>query len=153
MGRESLDSSYIVIETADAESIIDAQPCDDTQGAAPETPGEGGGRKRKIGETGGDSRLITILTPKKVNRQLLLTPVKRSKRLVINGLRSGSIKRVDVKQFGELEGRALVFGDAEPCADYLPLVECNECFAKLSRIESKKARRSVDSIVRKYMGR
>ncbi|KAI5184296.1 hypothetical protein NEHOM01_0041 [Nematocida homosporus] len=103
----------------------------------------GSGRKRKMdGEEVVDERFVTILTPKRSRAEVFLTPVKRTRRTVINGLKSGQIKVFD--------GTMAVKPEKSP---YVSLVEC---FKRLERLETEgrlERRQSIDFIVRKHLER
>lgn len=87
-------------------------------------------RKRKYTS---QEKFINILTPKKERVCVFLTPVKRTRRSVINGLKAGHIKVFD----NSLEVRS----------NNTPYVSLVECFKRLERTER---RESIDRIVRKY---
>jgi hypothetical protein len=130
--EEALDSSYLVIS-------------DGSDGVFAPKGSPRASRKRKHEQCEDEwstSKFITILTPKKVERRVMLTPVKRSKRMVINKLRNGSIKRLSSQ-----EALHLCAGEEK----YLPLVECSSFLEKLMKIEKKPPRASIDTIVKKYL--
>lgn len=83
----------------------------------------------------GTSSLV-ILTPKKHGTQIFLTPVRRSKRKIISGLKEGRIRMND--------GSIKVQETGQP---YVSLVEC---FKQLQKAP-KSRRESIDVIVQKYL--
>ncbi|KAI5160780.1 hypothetical protein NEAUS04_0154 [Nematocida ausubeli] len=83
-------------------------------------------------------RFINILTPKKEKSTVFLTPVKRTRRSVINGLKTGNIK---------------VFNNSmEVRSNSMPYTSLVECFRKLEKAERIERRDSIDMIVKKYSG-
>jgi len=102
---------------------------------------EGGGVEEANGEmlsSVEEERFINILTPKKEKSLIFLTPVKRTKRMVINGLKSGEVKVCSSFLEVKNEGKE----------DYVPLVER---FSRLEKLERIERRRSIDKIVDKYV--
>ncbi|KAI5183970.1 hypothetical protein NEIRO03_1443 [Nematocida sp. AWRm78] len=89
--------------------------------------------KRKYTE---QDKFINILTPKKEKNTIFLTPVKRTKRSVINGLRTGNIKLFD--------------NSVEVRDNNTPYTSLVECFKRLEKAERTERRDSIDRIVRKY---
>lgn len=79
---------------------------------------------------------LVILTPKKLGSQIFLTPVRRSKRKIINGLKEGKIRMND--------GSIKVQETGQP---YISLVECFKQLQKTPRTR----RESIDVIVQKYL--
>ena len=125
--RTGLDSSYILLEEKD-----EGTPKKEAvQSGARDEP-----RKRKCPPA--EENYVHILTPKKERAAVYLTPVKRSKRSVINGVKAGSIKlydnSVEVRNAGE--------------TPYISLVEC---FKKVEKLERCDRRQSIDQLVKKYL--
>ncbi|KAI5190025.1 hypothetical protein NEMIN01_0810 [Nematocida minor] len=90
-------------------------------------------RKRKYTR---DDKFINILTPKKDRANVFLTPVKRTRRSVINGLKSGTIKVFD--------------NSVEVRSNNTPYASLVECFRRLEKAERQERRESIDRIVKKY---
>ncbi|EIJ89607.1 hypothetical protein NEQG_00377 [Nematocida parisii ERTm3] len=89
--------------------------------------------KRKYAE---QDKFINILTPKKEKSTIFLTPVKRTRRSVINGLKTGNIKLFD--------------NSVEVRDNNTPYTSLVECFKRLEKAERTERRDSIDRIVRKY---
>ncbi|OAG29482.1 hypothetical protein NEDG_00615 [Nematocida displodere] len=128
---EGLNSSYIVVESSETppEAVTgpEKRPAEQTR---PETPR----KRRHAPET---SRFVTILAPKKGESSVFLTPVKRTRRAVINGVKTGAVRLFDNSM--EVKGGG----------SYLSLVEC---FKKLEQTKTRERRDSIDVLVRKYLG-
>lgn len=119
MSEQGLDSSYILLEQKDKVPAADAVD-------AEIVPGE-------------KDKYITILAPRKETQGVFLTPVKRTKRAVINGVRKGNIRVYD----GSLQIK-------KGKQAYISLVEC---FRRMERAHGGKRERreSIDVIVKRYL--
>ncbi|KAI5172793.1 hypothetical protein NEFER03_1825 [Nematocida sp. LUAm3] len=98
------------------------------------------GKKRKIMASSiEEERYVTILTPKKEHSKIFLTPVKRTKRTVINGLKTGSIRVYDDSM------------DVQPKGT--PYISLVECFKKLEEIQVRDRRDSIEAIVKRHLSK
>lgn len=144
--NSSLDADGFLLENIGIEENSPVTPCcdrivkstvhdiADTDSSIIERKEELGRTKKRKYEREG--RFINILTPKKDRSSVFLTPVKRTRRSVINGLKTGTVKVFD----NSLEVR-------DNNTPYASLVEC---FRRLEKTEKNQRKDSIDRIVKKY---
>lgn len=134
--EEGLDSSYIVVERS-PESFSGNNPELLSPAEASAVEHRSPERKRRA-----EDKYVTILTPRKEKRELFLTPVKRTKRSVINGVKTGSIRVYD----GSLKIK-------ESAQAYISLVECFKKIENIEALKERERRQSIDAIIRRHLER
>ncbi|KAI5188578.1 hypothetical protein NECID01_0191 [Nematocida sp. AWRm77] len=128
--KTGLGSSYILLEEGEGEEAVQKERERVHPGV------ESAGKRRHVPL---EDHCVTILTPRKQNSSVFLTPVKRSKRSVINGVKTGHIKMYDSTV--EIRNK-----------ENLPFISLVECFKKVERLERTERRMSIDQLVKKYLG-
>lgn len=129
--KTGLGSSYILLEEGDGEEAV-LQDKEGSDSGADRT-----GKRKRVPLEG---NCVTILTPRKHNSSVFLTPVKRSKRSVTNGVKAGRIKMYD----STVEIRN---------EDNVPFISLVECFKKVEKLGRAERRMSIDQLVKKYLGK